>query len=259
MALRKLQVDMEGLLDAMESYGDDPRWFFNRETGRVAISFDATGFDTEPVFDREDPSWVEVPRSEAHEEHRAMERFAADLDDEDVRELLVVALAGRGSFSRFRGVLYRHPDLRQRWEEEKRQRVLAKAMEWLADLGIEPVYELRATPPPASPPPPRSEPHVVGLLDLLLLGAPGGKTELIEGRVRREFLAANPAQARATFARIARELTEFEGVAWRKHFITGRDEYVVGASRLAVAGQVVQLEVEVSRATRDAFTGRDRG
>jgi hypothetical protein len=81
----------------------------------------------------------------------------------------------------------------------------------------------------------------IGLFDMLLLGAPDGKTELINGRVRRVFHAATPEQARKAFARLARDLTEHHGLAWRRRLVEGRSEYEVERMRLSVEGRVVEL------------------
>ncbi|MBM4063102.1 MAG: hypothetical protein FJ265_18700 [Planctomycetes bacterium] len=252
MPLRELQVDMESVLDAMDDYGDAPFTFLDVETGEARPWFDPIVTGEEPDFDCDEDRWEKVPRREAHEKLHAMQHFVHQLDEDDVRERLQLALAGRGAFGRFRAELSRHPDLQARWFAEDRAALLADAIEWLHGLGIEPRYTLRQAPPPPPPPPAPKHPQV-DLFDLLVLGAPGGKTELIEGRVFREYTAADPAAARAAFVHIARQITELDGVGWRRRFVADRDDYECGRYRLRVAARMVTLSLAMPRPIWDEF------
>jgi GrpB-like predicted nucleotidyltransferase (UPF0157 family) len=62
--------------------------------------------------------------------------FIATVEDEQVAELLEVAINGRGAFRRFKDVLARHPDERERWFRFKDERMEERALEWLDDIGI---------------------------------------------------------------------------------------------------------------------------
>jgi len=192
---------------------------------------------------------VEIPRVESRAEYDRMARFAEGVDEDDVRERLVVALDGRGAFARFRHVLGGYPDLRAEWERQRRQWLLAEARAWLEEVGIDAV--LRDDVPVDAPePPPRGtgrRPLRIGLLDLLLLGAPDGKTELLEGKVYRVFRGASPGEARAVFKSVARDLCEFHGTAWRNRFIEGRDTYSIDRASLRIEGDHVELAIDVDR------------
>jgi hypothetical protein len=91
------------------------------------------------------------------------------------------------------------------------------------------------------------------LIDLLLLGAPEGKTELIEGRVLRAVAASDPDDARRWFAALAREACAAAGVPWSPTLIDGRDKVDIDRLHLRVDGVWVELEVDVSRATWERF------
>ena len=262
---RQLHVDMQALLDAIDTYGEGaPDSFLDLRTGQVVerLRFADGSYgddDDTPHFEPEDGRHVEVPTRSAREAYRVMEQFAEGLDEEeaDVREQLRIALAGSGAFSRFRYVVRQHPGLRERWQRADQKDLLDRALAWLDQLGIEPQYELRPLARSAPAPAPSSTADTaapIGLHDLLLLGAPSGKTELIAGRVRRVFVAASPTQARKTYLRIARELIEHEGLPWRKNLVEGRDEFRVGRSELSLAGSAVHLLVDVPRPVWDAFT-----
>jgi len=93
----------------------------------------------------------------------------------------------------------------------------------------------------------------ITLVDLLLLGAPEGKTEMLDGRVWRMFLAADATQARTTFEGIARELTEREGLAWRDELVAGKNAYAIARFQLTIEDTIVGLDTKVGRALWDEF------
>jgi hypothetical protein len=93
------------------------------------------------------------------------------------------------------------------------------------------------------------------LIGLLLLGAPEGKTELIEGRVLRAVAASQPDEARRWFAALAREACTAADVPWSPTLIDGRDQVDIDRLHLHLRlhGVWVELEVDVSRATWERF------
>ncbi|HEX5054248.1 MAG TPA: UPF0158 family protein [Planctomycetota bacterium] len=253
MPLRRLQVDMESILDAMDAYGDAPDAYLHLATGRIELLLDPLITGEDPDFDPDEEQWVEIPRREAHEAHGLMETFAEALDEPDIQQQLFVALDGKGSFARFRHVLANHPDLRARWEAMDHDDLLQRAIEWFTELGIEPLYELRRTPKLAAVPAATPARPNITLTDLLVLGGPGGKTELLEGRVPRQYVAATAERAHKLFASLAREIAAQEGVAWRKRLLEGRNDFSLGRYHLRVEGRVVRLEVEMPPPIWDDF------
>ncbi len=100
---------------------------------------------------------------------------------------------------------------------------------------------------------PKREGEKLGFLDVLLLGAPDGKTELLDGKVIRQIIARDSSQARAIFKTIAREMTEIHGIGWRKRLIEGKSMYEVDRYKLFVDQDRVELEVAVTPALWRAF------
>ena len=183
-----------------------------------------------------------------------MRDFAASVDDEELRERLEYALSGRGAFRLFRDIVFRDGELRANWLRARQAALLAEATRWLAENGIEPVYTLRPLAPPPAPAPAPRKPSPVTLLDLVLLGAPDGKTELIGGRVRRVVTLRDASEARRAFKSLARELCELSGKDWRRRFIEGRSDVSFGRGHLSVHDTTVELELEVPRAVWDTFS-----
>lgn len=251
--MQRLYVDMPAILDAIDTSGPDaPSFFLDRQSGQVELWLDPLVSGEENEFDPEDDRHERIPQRSSHEAYEGMRTFAESLDEEDVRDRLFAALEGKGAFRRFKDVLRGAPDLEARFFAFQREVLLREALAWLKSIEIEPQYEL----PPLPAPQPAARPATagemeIGLFDMLLLG--GHKTELIDGRVSRHFVASTPAEGRKVFARLARELCEHHGLGWRKRFIEGRNDYELGRMRLSVDGELVELSVAVSRATWDAF------
>ena len=68
-----------------------------------------------------------------------MEAFVETVKDGHLRELLDVAIAGKGAFRRFKDVMARVPHERERWFRFHRERLDARVRRWLAEHGIEAV------------------------------------------------------------------------------------------------------------------------
>ncbi len=82
--------------------------------------------------------FVEIPHLESWESYGDMEDFIDTVHDAHLRELLEVAIKGRGAFRRFKDVLNRYPRERERWFTFQNDRMLQRAREWLESLGIAP-------------------------------------------------------------------------------------------------------------------------
>lgn len=80
-----------------------------------------------------------VPEQSSHEGYRDMERFIASVDDEHLRDLLEVAIDGAGAFRRFKDVLARYPQQRERWFEFQSERERDRIVDWLESIGVTPM------------------------------------------------------------------------------------------------------------------------
>lgn len=109
------------------------------------------------------------------------------------------------------------------------------------------------TDPPAAPP--EREARPIGLLDLVLLGVPDGRDELVGGRVYRGITFADAHAARSAFLSLARELCELAGMGWTTRFVDGKDRVDFGRGHLRVEGDTVELALDVSPETWRLFKG----
>jgi hypothetical protein len=246
--MRSLRVDMIGLIDAVDS-GPGTTWYLDLQSGRVDPDLEDLGFSDDP--EEEDPfadSDRYAPVPETRQNYGWMEELAEGIEDPDVRDRFLDAISAKGAFRRFKDLLSRFPDVRVQWEVLRRERCLEILLPWLGELQIEPVYELPQI-ADATPQAPAREP-AVDLLDLLLLGAPAGKPEIVEGRARRTVHLDDADRARRAFIDLRRQICAFEGVEWRKRSCEGKSSFKMGRMHLHVEGERVWLEVEVASDAR---------
>lgn len=64
-----------------------------------------------------------------------MREFAGTIEDGELGERLLQAIAGRGAFRAFRILLDDHPEARDAWRVFADEHARGRAREWLADHG----------------------------------------------------------------------------------------------------------------------------
>jgi len=92
---------------------------------------------------REPGRYIEIPRIKTDEAYRAMTDFAETVRNAHLRELLDVALRGKGAFRRFKDVLLNYPAERERWFEFESQRQRETIEAWAREQGMEISFEVR--------------------------------------------------------------------------------------------------------------------
>ncbi len=125
---------------------DLPKW----QQGEIAAArrvLRACGELLEPGDEADqvsEPSrYVEILRIETGEAYQAMEDFAETVSDSHLRDLLDVALRGKGAFRRFKDVLLNYPAERERWFRFEEQRQREAIEEWARRQGVEIDFEAR--------------------------------------------------------------------------------------------------------------------
>lgn len=252
MPPRRLHVAMDDLIDALAASADDPVDFALDLVDGQVVARVSEDEDEELEEERADEhEQLPIPRLGARHAYQLMERFVEEVvDDDDVAEKLGVALGGRGAFARFRDVVGRDPQLKASWHSFRRDRLIEAAIEWLAAEGIEATYTLRPIDPP-----PRAAPRApkVGLFELLLLGAPEGTSSLLTEGVPRTLRLRSPADARAAYKQVARDLCALHGEPWRNRFVDAPD-FLLPRLHLRLDGAAVVLVIDVPASLRQALT-----
>jgi hypothetical protein len=150
---RRVPIDWSDLEMALTWRSDEYDYYLDLHSGKVlahAIWGDGEAGDlSEEQVDEglARGRLVEVERLPSSMEYDWMVEFAASVPNPRLRELLDVALRGRGAFRRFKDVLVGDPAERGRWFAFHDARVREAMLEWLADQDIEPTI------PPGRPRP----------------------------------------------------------------------------------------------------------
>ena len=137
---KTLKIDLDELCSAMEDSSYEHDYYLDLETGEVLfVSEYMDDEETEKLRDKidESPECYElIPKAESYEGYDDMEDFIGTVENEHLAELLEVAIDGKGAFRRFKDVLARYPEERERWFRFKDERMEERALEWLDDIGI---------------------------------------------------------------------------------------------------------------------------
>ena len=134
-----LKVDLGELYSTMEDISWENTYYLDLETGEILFVSDMKDEETEKLRDDVDENpdrYESIPTAESSEGYEEMDDFIATVEDEHLAELLKVAIDGKGAFRRFKDVLARYPEERERWFKFKDDRVRERALEWLDDINV---------------------------------------------------------------------------------------------------------------------------
>ena len=173
---RRVKVDVPELVAAFETNSPEMEHFLDLQTGQVVTVTEddqraISDFEEEvEIQEDEDPkakfeAWLEdydcpdwqvdsirdaflvetefgarfirVPKQESREGYSDMSDFAETVQDERLRDLLSVALNGKGAFRRFKDVLCDYPEERERWFKYEEQQATKRVLDWLESEDIE--------------------------------------------------------------------------------------------------------------------------
>lgn len=109
--------DWSALETAFEHNAPETHSYLDLETGEVVTIVDSRPEDDEKrgQIRRSMNRYVHLDPASSREQYRWMERFVASVEDDSLRERLVLAIDGKGAFRRFKDVLLSYPVERDRW------------------------------------------------------------------------------------------------------------------------------------------------
>jgi len=124
---------------AFERNSPEMSSFLNIETGEVLMLVDGTPDDesrrSSALMHPE--TYTAIDPASSREQYRWMERFVASVEDETLRERLIIAIDGKGAFRRFKDVLLHYPGERERWFSYRADLLHSFINDWLVENGIE--------------------------------------------------------------------------------------------------------------------------
>jgi len=120
---------------------DESAWYLDRKTGDLILLSEGVEDDDLPapredIEEDETGRYLLVEPEDSRDGYRDMQTFIASVADSQLRELLEVAISGKGAFRRFKDVLARAPGERERWFAFSGERQRERARVWLASEGI---------------------------------------------------------------------------------------------------------------------------
>jgi hypothetical protein len=147
---RRVPVNWDDLEMALTANPDEWRCYFDVRSGEVQMTLaDRFGADDEWPSEEEIDAGlaagylIPVEPLGSAVEYGWMAEFTETVRNARLRDLLEVALDGRGAFRRFKTVLNDYPGERQRWFTFRDTRLREAASEWLTEHGIEPTTRPR--------------------------------------------------------------------------------------------------------------------
>lgn len=135
--LTPVPVELDELSMHLESSDDLAGGRLHLPTGRVwPVDAELVADDLE---DWDEPHrWLDVTPIASREAWEDMREFAGTIDDGELGDRLLQAIAGPGAFRAFRLILDDHPETRDTWRIFAEERKRGRAREWLAAHGYRP-------------------------------------------------------------------------------------------------------------------------
>jgi hypothetical protein len=144
---RQVSIDWDDLELALSMNTDEARSYLDLRTGKVELASNDFIGDVGMSREEVETGFIEgylirIEPVSSHTEYRWMAEFAETVSNRRLREMLDLALDGRGAFRRFKNVLADYPAERERWFAFHQERFDEEMKEWLADNDIEPTTPL---------------------------------------------------------------------------------------------------------------------
>jgi hypothetical protein len=168
--MHKVKINWTDLEIAFERNSPEIESYLDLTTGEVLsiVAGEADSADKRARVIANGHNFARVDPASSREQYGWMEKFVSVVEDEALRERLVIAIDGKGAFRRFKDVLLSYPAERERWFNYRGDLLHFQMQGWLKQLEIEPIE-----PPPWGEVPPPAEPEAAPHPIVPHGGAPG--------------------------------------------------------------------------------------
>jgi hypothetical protein len=144
----RVPIDWDDLEIALTVRMDEQSSYLDLRTGKVELAAnEIIGSDAGLSEEEVETGFAEgylipIEPLSSQVEYRWMAEFTETVADRRLREMLELAIDGRGAFRGFKAVLSDYPDERERWFAIRQERLDQEMKEWLAENDIEPTTPL---------------------------------------------------------------------------------------------------------------------
>lgn len=141
---KRIPIDWDDLEIALTMHMEEQSNYLNLRTGKVELAANEflgndVGLSEEEVETGFTEGYlIHIEPLSSSLEYGWMVEFTETVTDRRLREMLELALDGRGAFRRFKNVLSDYSVERDRWFAFRDERLCQAMVEWLADQDIEP-------------------------------------------------------------------------------------------------------------------------
>lgn len=131
--------DWTALETAFEHNAPETHSYLDLKTGQVLTINDTRPEDSEKrqLVRHSDGRFVHLDPASSREQYRWMERFVQSVEDESLKERLILAIDGKGAFRRFKDVLLSYPVERDRWFQYRSNLLHIYINNWLDSQDVE--------------------------------------------------------------------------------------------------------------------------
>ncbi len=148
-----IPVSLKAVAEEMDVPGDDWFAYINRETGELttlrreemSIVEEGESYDYLPDWEQElaktaekvigSEAYLHLPTKFDIHEYAIMERFCMSLEDDELADILLNAIRGRGAFRRFKDTIYQH-GIADEWYSYRQQALEEIAEAWLKSKSL---------------------------------------------------------------------------------------------------------------------------
>ena len=132
----EVPVEWDALEDAFENNAAEVHSYLHLITGEVVRIVDGVADPRMHARIAKSREYLRVDAVPSREQYRWMEEFVDDLKDQDIADELSEAIDGKGAFRRFKDVLVRYPEERERWFSFRSERLRRDIATWLKTHNI---------------------------------------------------------------------------------------------------------------------------
>jgi hypothetical protein len=156
--MKTIKVKWDYVETAFERNSPDLQSYIDRDSGDVVVIVSGLPEDDENRrrIASNPERYVKIEPASSREQYRWMERFVTSVEEEELKERLLLSIDGKGAFRRFKDVLLSYPVERERWFNYRADLLHHHINQWFEAKGLDP-----DPPPPwgsVEPPPEPDEP-----------------------------------------------------------------------------------------------------